>query len=66
LTIGLAVHEILSNDIIGFSIETLVRNGLYFKSEVEVAQVFERDRRHADLILLGWDLDDGSVFVWLI
>lgn len=64
--VGLAVHEVLGDDVVRLVAEAFVGDGLNFEGEVEVAHVFEGDWRHADLVLLGRDLDDWSVFVGLV
>lgn len=58
LGVGLAVHKVLGDDVVGPVREVLVRDGLDLQGEVEVAQIFERNRWHPDLVLFGWDLDD--------
>jgi len=66
LSIGLAVYEILGYYVVGFICETLVRDCLDFKGEVESTQVLERDRRHTYLILFCWDFNYRSVLIRLI
>lgn len=66
LRVGLAVHEVLRYDVVWSVREAFVGDRLDLEGEVEVAQVFEGDRWHADLVLFGWDLDDWRVFVGLV
>lgn len=66
LSVGLHIDEILRDDVVRTSTEILIRKRLHFKSEVEVAQVLEGNRRHANLVLLGRYLDDRSVLIRLV
>lgn len=64
--VGLAVDEVLSYDVVGPATEAFVGDGFDFKGEVEVAQIFEGNRWHSNLILLCWYLDDRSVLISLV
>lgn len=56
----------MSDDVVRFSTETFVRNGLDLEREVEVRKVLEGDRRHPDLVLLSWDLNDWGILIGLV
>ena len=62
----MAVYEVLSYYVVGSVREVLVRNRLNFKREVEVAEIFEGNRRHSDLIFLCWYFYNGSILVRFI
>jgi hypothetical protein len=65
LSVGLAVHEVLSNDVVRPAAEAFIRNGLDFKREVEVTQIFEGNGWHPNLVLFGWNFDDRRILVSL-
>ena len=66
LHVCLAVHEVLSHNVIRPVRKALVRDGFHFQSEVEIRGVFERDWRHPYLVLLGWHFDHAYPFISLI
>ena len=63
LSISLTVDKILSNDVVWPSSETLVGNGLDFKSKIEITQIFEGNRWHPNLVLFGRDFDYRCFFI---
>lgn len=65
LGVGLAVHEILSDDVVGSVREVLIGNGLDLQAEVEAGEILEGNGGHPGHVLLGWDFDELGVFVWL-
>lgn len=66
MSVCLTIYKILCNYVISSVAEALVRDGLNLKGKVEIAQIFEGDRRHTDLIFLGWDFDDWSILICFI
>ena len=64
--IGLAIHETLSDDVVGLTAERFVGDGLNLEGKAEITEVFERDWRHADLVLFSGDLDHRGAFVGLV
>lgn len=66
LGVGLAIDEVLSYDVVGPATETFVGDGLHFEGEVEIAQIFEGNWWHPDLVLLSWYFDDRSILISLV
>jgi hypothetical protein len=65
LSVCLAIDKVLGNDIVRPTTKAFIRNRLNFESEVKVAQIFEGNGRHSDLIFFCWYLDDGSILISL-
>lgn len=59
----MAVHKVLSYDVIRLTAKTFIRNSLDFKGKIEVAQIFKRNWRHSDLVLFSRYLDDRSILI---
>ena len=62
----MAVHKVLSYDVVRLTAKAFIRNSLNFKGKIKVTQIFKRNWGHSDLVLFSRNFDDRSILIRLI
>lgn len=63
LHICLAIHIILTDNVIGPVGKVFIGYCLHFQSKVKIGHIFERNWWHSNLVLLCWHFDHTAILI---